>query len=240
MPTEPARRGDRERTAAAPPRSARAARAPSPRARIELSGTRDQHRESPATTSARRRGHRSSVRARARGMKKSFGSAVPAAAVASIPRDANFGRHGRCRLPRLTSLRRAPRAWPPRHLCRQPRDGVAAQRRAPPRRRVRVPQPRRDEPIRSTSRSTSSTTSRRSRARSTTCGCRCSRSRSARTAPTTRSGSRSGSAPASCSPRRARSTATRWCTRSPRRTGATSTRSVRAVSTTRRSATPRR
>ena len=43
-----------------------------------------------------------------------------------------------------------------------------------------------------------------------------------------------------CWRRRARSTATRWCTPSPRATGATSTRSARAASTTRRSASPRR
>ena len=48
------------------------------------------------------------------------------------------------------------------------------------------------------------------------------------------------SARASCSPRPPRSTATRWSTRSPRPTGATSTRSARAASTTRPSATPRR
>ena len=45
---------------------------------------------------------------------------------------------------------------------------------------------------------------------------------------------------ASCSPRPARSTATRSSIRSPRATGATSTRSARAASTTRPSATPRR
>ena len=45
---------------------------------------------------------------------------------------------------------------------------------------------------------------------------------------------------ASCSPRPPRSTATRWCTRSPRATGATSTRSGRAASTTKPSASPRR
>ena len=59
-------------------------------------------------------------------------------------------------------------------------------------------------------------------------------------ARTTRSAWPSSSARASCSPPRARCTATRWCIRSPSRTGATSTRSARAASTTRPSATPRR
>ena len=44
---------------------------------------------------------------------------------------------------------------------------------------------------------------------------------------------------ASCSPPRRRSTAIRWCIRRPKTTGATSTRSARAASTTRPSASPR-
>ena len=60
--------------------------AQSPRSRIELSETRDHHRERPGNeSSARGRGHRSQCTSAGRGMKKSFGSAVPAAAVASIP-----------------------------------------------------------------------------------------------------------------------------------------------------------
>ena len=89
-------------------------------------------------------------------------------------------------------------------------------------------------------RSTRSTTSRRRRVPSTTCACRCTRSRSARTARTTRWASPSATAHASCSPRPARSTATRRCTRSRRATGGTSTPSARAACTTRPSGTPRR
>ena len=155
--------------------------------------------------------------------------------------DEHLRGHRRRRLPRLAPLRAPARRGPPGDLRRQPRHRLAAEHRAHPRRRLRLPQ-RTTSPSRSTStsRSTSSTTSPRRRARSTTCGCRCTRSRSAPTAPTTCSAWPSASAPASCSPRPPRSTATRRSTRSRRATGATSTRSARAASTTRRSATPRR
>ena len=46
--------------------------------------------------------------------------------------------------------------------------------------------------------------------------------------------------PGSCSPPPRRPTATRWCTRNRRPTGATSTRSARALATTRPSGSPRR
>ena len=57
---------------------------------------------------------------------------------------ADLGRHRRRRLPRLPPLRGAARAGPPGHLRRQPRDRLARQHRAPPRRGVRLPAARPD------------------------------------------------------------------------------------------------
>ena len=99
----------------------------------------------------------------------------------------------------------------PRHLRRQPRDRLAAERRAPPRRLFRLPQPRPDASTsRSRSRSTSSSISPARRARSTTCAAAAAdaEGRLVRHAQRARR-SRSSSGRASCSPRRARCTATR-------------------------------
>ena len=111
---------------------------------------------------------------------------------------------------------------PPRHLCRQSRNRIACEHRAPPERRVRLSAARPDASTsRSTSRSTSSITSRALPARSTTSVFPCRLSRSARTGRTTRSVSQRRSALGSCLPRRARCTATRRCIRSRRPTGGT-------------------
>ena len=171
---------------------------------------------------------------------------IPAAAAAPprrYPRrrDEHLPDHRRRRIPRLAHVRPPAARGPPGDLRRQPRHRLAAEHRAHPRRRVPLHPARPHRAVlHRRAESTSSTTSPRRRARSTTCACRCTRSRSAPTAPTTCSGWRRRSAPGSCSPRPPRSTATPRSTRSRRATGATSTRSARAASTTRRSATPRR
>ena len=102
--------------------------------------------------------------------------------------DGHLPGHRRRGVPRLAPVRRAPAPRPSRHLRRQPRDGLARQHRAHPRRRrSSTSTSTSSSRTSSTSRSTSSTTSPRRRRRSTTCACRCTRSRSAPTARTTRS-----------------------------------------------------
>ena len=125
----------------------------------------------------------------------------------SIPRNAYRCGHRRGRLSRLTPLRCPDCQRLPRHLRGQPRHGVPARTSSTSGGTSSSSSTTMSPSIsRWTGRSTSSTTSRRRRARSTTCGCRCIRSRPARTGRTTRSGWPSTSGRGSCSPRRARCT----------------------------------
>ena len=159
----------------------------------------------------------------------------------SSPRDEHLPRHRGRRIPRLAHVRPPAPRRPPGDLRRQPRHRLAAERRAHPRRRLRLRPARphrallhrRADRLRLPPRLAGEPDRLPAPAAAHAQG------RLLRHPPHARPGE-AEARPLRARPRPPRSTATPRSIPSPRPTGATSTRSARAASTTRPSATPRR